>query len=109
MLYLPAFCSSHVTGELSTVLQQACVVHCDLRLHPIYFDLCPVVCLCKSVGGSLQVQRIRRSSLKSQQKSAQDDDYRWTTVLRCFGKVPMTNLVLKLVSNGVLEWKSQGK
>ena len=70
---------------------------------------CRPCLLCKSVGGSLQIPRIRRSILRSQQKIERSDDCKRTIASRRSGRVRPTNLVSKSVSDGVIVWKTQGQ
>ena len=61
----------------------------------------------KSVGGSLQVPKNRRSIWKSRQKIDLRGDCKWTTASRRPRRTRPTNLVSKRGVDGVQEWKTQ--
>ena len=56
-----------------------------------------LVCVCKSVGGSSQVPRIRRSNNGIRQKIGPSGDCEWTAVSRRLRKARPTNLVSERV------------
>ena len=83
MLYPPGWDCSSFTPTLFLSVESACVRTQRVCLASFAPFMCLGPCLCvKSVGGNLQVVKIRRDIPKSRQKIDSNDDCKRTTASR---------------------------